>query len=195
LEKYNAPSEEKKSVTRLGERIRFGNGEMQDLSAIRLQLSTHTNTVTLFLNLFSIGSQGNVERMSTQGGELRKIRDDVNWIAATLQARSKREGSILTSYTNDDKSFWKELRRELFKKGCSSKVLKRHKTTIKNYVFELGATGALDELPHDEPELSPEVTAGAEITLEAVVITSEPIIAKPEVFTNETPLERLLSNR
>lgn len=106
---------------------------MQDLSAIRLQLSTHTNTIALFLNLFSIGSQGNVERMSTQGGELRKIRDDVNWIAATLQARSKREGSILTSYTNDDKSFWKELRRELFKKGCSSKVLKRHKTTIKNY--------------------------------------------------------------
>lgn len=36
LEKYNALSEENKSVTKLWKKMRFGNGEMQDLSAIRL---------------------------------------------------------------------------------------------------------------------------------------------------------------
>jgi hypothetical protein len=174
LVKYNALSEDKKRATKLWKRIQFGNGEMQDLSAIRLQLSAHTNAMTLFLNLLSIGSQGNVELyMTTQGGELRKIRDDVNWITATLQARSSREGSILSSYTNDDKSFWKELRRELIKEGYSSKVLKKHKTTIKNYVLELGAIGALDELPPDEPERSPEVAPESEFAPEAMV-TIEP---------------------
>lgn len=168
LEKYNALSEEKKRVTKLWKRIQFGNGEMQDLSAIRLQLSAHTNAITLFLNLLAIGSQGNVERhITAQSGELRKIGGDINWIVATLQAGSHNEGSILTSYTDDDKSFWKELRRELVKEGYSSKVLKKHKTAIKNYVQELGAIGAMDELPQDEPEFSPKITSEADFTPKA----------------------------
>jgi hypothetical protein len=127
--------------------MRFGDGEMQDLSAIRLQLSAHTNAITLFLHLLSISSRGNVEQYkTTQGGELRKIRDDTNWITSTLQARGNKEGTILSSYTNDDKSSWKELLRELVKEGYSSKVLRRHKLTIKNFVLELGAIGALDQV-------------------------------------------------
>jgi hypothetical protein len=51
----------------------------------------------------------------------------------------------LTSYTNDDKAFWKELRRELVKEGYSSTALEKHKA-IKDYVRELGTIGALDEL-------------------------------------------------
>jgi hypothetical protein len=79
LEKYNALSEEKRRVTKLWKKVRFGNGEMQDLSAIRLQLSAHTNAITLFLNLLSINSHGNVEQyMSLQFRELRNIRADVN---------------------------------------------------------------------------------------------------------------------
>ena len=41
-------------------------------------------------------------------------------------------------------------------------MLRRHKTTIKNYVLELGTY----ELPHDEPELNPEITVGSEVTTE-----------------------------
>ena len=41
LEKYNALSEEKRSIAELWQRVKFGNGEMQDLSKIRLQLVTH----------------------------------------------------------------------------------------------------------------------------------------------------------
>lgn len=150
LGKYNALSEQKRSVTKLWKKIRFGNGEMQDLSAIRLQLCAHTNAITLFLNLLSISSQGNVERcMNSHMGVMRNIRADVNWITATLQARASREGSTLTSYTNDDKAFWKELRRELIREGYSSTVLRQHKRAIKNYVLELGTIGALDELPLD----------------------------------------------
>lgn len=170
LEKYNALSEDKKRVTKLWKRVQFGNGEMRDLSAIRLHLSAHTNAITLFLNLLAIGSQGNVEQhITAQGGELRKIGGDINWIIATLQAGSNREGSILTSYTDDDKSFWKELRRELVKEGYSSKVLKKHKTVIKNYVHELGAIGALDALPQEEPECSLEITPETDFPPEAKI--------------------------
>jgi hypothetical protein len=42
LEKYNALSEEKRSVTKLWKRVQFGNGEMLDLADLRLKVSTST---------------------------------------------------------------------------------------------------------------------------------------------------------
>ena len=61
LEKYNALSEEKRSVRKLWKNVKFGNGEMLDLAEIRLKIATSTSALTLFLNLLSIGSQGKVE--------------------------------------------------------------------------------------------------------------------------------------
>jgi len=152
LEKYNALSDEERSFTKLWQRIRFGNGEMQDLTEIRQKISTYTSAITLFLNLLLIGSQGRVERyMDSQGGELKGMRDSLNWITASLQAKT-REGSVLTSYAEDDKTFWKDFRRELIKEGFSSAVLSRHKAVIKEYVMELGSRGALDDLQHNDEE-------------------------------------------
>jgi hypothetical protein len=152
LEKYSALSDEERSFTKLWQRIRFGNGEMQDLTEIRQKISTYTSAITLFLNLLLIGSQGRVERyMDSQGGELKGMRDSLNWITESLQAKT-REGSILTSYAEDDKAFWKDFRRELIKEGFSSAVLSRHKAVIKEYVMELGSRGALDDLQHNDEE-------------------------------------------
>lgn len=149
LEKYNGLSEEKRKVVKLWKTVKFSNGEMQDLSKIRLEISAHTNAITMFLNLLSVGSQGIVE------GMVRELQTSVNWIIATSQASSaasgRREGSILTSYTNDDKSFWRELRRELVKDGFSSSVIREHKASIQSYVTRLGSSGALDDLP---PEIN-----------------------------------------
>lgn len=149
LEKYNALSEEKRSVTKLWKRVQFGNGEMLDLAELRLKVVTSTSALTLFLNLLSIGSQGKVETyMENQGGELREMRRSLNWITASMQAKSPAtaEGSILTNYAGDDKAIWKDLRRELIREGFSSEVLKKHKETIKEYVMELGNRGALDDI-------------------------------------------------
>jgi hypothetical protein len=151
LEKYNALSEEKRSVTKLWKQVRFGNGEIQDLGKIRTGLATYTQVITLFLNLLWVGSQGKVERyMNSQGRELLEMKQSLHWVTASMQATNPDEKSILTTHTEDDKSVWKAFRRELIKQGFSSQVLSRHKVIIQKYVLELGERGALDEiLPHD----------------------------------------------
>jgi hypothetical protein len=118
LEKYNALSEEKRSVTKLWQRVRFGNGEMLDLEKIRSELATYTQAMTLFLNLLSIGSQGKAEAYrDSHGEELREIKHSLHWVTASMQASSHEEKSILTSYAEDDKAVWKAFRRELIKEA------------------------------------------------------------------------------
>jgi hypothetical protein len=150
LEKYTALSQEKRSATKIWQRIKFGNGEMLELNKIRPELATYTTALTIFLNLLSIGSQGKVEKyMDSHGGELRDIKSSLHCIMASMQASSHEEKSILTSYAEDDKLIWKGFRRELIKEGFSSQLLYKHKKTIKDYVMELGERGALDELVPD----------------------------------------------
>jgi hypothetical protein len=169
LKKYNALSEEKRSVTKLWKKVQFGNGEMLDLAELRLKLATSTSALTLFLNLLSIGSQGKVESyMESHGDELKGMRKSLNWITASMQAKAPRagEGSILTTYAGDDKAIWKDFRRELIREGFSSEVLERHMETIKNYVLELGNRGALDD-GEDDTELE-------RLSLEGIVRSNEP---------------------
>lgn len=146
LNKYNGMSEDKRRVTRFRLKVQFGNGEMKDIGKIRQELATYTNAITLFLNLLGLRSQGKVEEhMERNGKELGELRQSLNWITAMLQASSgNREGSILTSYGEDDKTVWKEFRRELLKEGFSSDELRMYKGLIKEYVIELGARGVLD---------------------------------------------------
>ncbi|KAK0117218.1 hypothetical protein ONS96_013052 [Cadophora gregata f. sp. sojae] len=61
-------------------------------------------------------------------------------------AATSGEGSVWTSYTNDDQMFWRELRRELAKEGYRSSTLQRHKRLIKSYVEELGNRGVFDDM-------------------------------------------------
>jgi hypothetical protein len=157
LTKYNALPDDQRSVKKLWHKVRFGNGEMQDLAKIRSELATHTQAITLFLNLLGLGSQGKVERyMESHSAELREIKASLNWVTAKLQVRegsTPGEKSILSSYVGDDKEVWKMFRRELIQDGFSSRVLSRHKETIKKYVMELGARGVLDDaVPGDKVE-------------------------------------------
>lgn len=145
LTKYNALSEDKRSGKKLWQKIRFGNGEMKDLAEIRLKFATHTSAILMSLNLCSLGSQGRVEaQLSSQSGELRGIRESVNYITAMLTATSQ-DGTAWTFYTNDDKAFWRELRRGLNREGFSSATLHKHKQLINAYVKELGERGVFDE--------------------------------------------------
>ncbi|TVY71376.1 hypothetical protein LSUE1_G007717, partial [Lachnellula suecica] len=83
LRKYNALSGTSAAPKRLWQKIRFGNGELKDLSAIRLQLSTHTAAIGMSLKLCVLGKLGEVEaRLEGQEGDLRGIRSSIDWIAA-----------------------------------------------------------------------------------------------------------------
>jgi hypothetical protein len=96
------------------------------------------------LNFCSLGSQGRVERRSNDmGGELKGIRGKVDRIAANMIVRSG-NGTVWTSYENDDRSFWRQLLRELIKEGYCSPLLRRHKRLLTEYVEELGQRGILD---------------------------------------------------
>ena len=165
LDKYNALSQEKRSATKLWQRVKFGNGAMLDLEKIRSEVATYTNALTLFLNLLLIGSQGKVEKyMDSHGGELREIKSSLHYITASMQASCHDEKSVLTTYSQDDKLVWKSFRRELIKEGFSSQVLYKHKKTIKQYVMELGERGALDEVLPDVAGPSRENTAASSST-------------------------------
>jgi hypothetical protein len=156
LEKYNALSEEKRGVTKLWQKIRFGNGEMQDLDKIRGEMGIYTQAITLFLNLLAVESQGKVEAyMDSHGKELKEIKQGLHWIIASQQTKEA-EGSksILTTYKDDEKEVWKAFRRELIKEGISSQELGRHKKRIMRYVIELGDMGVLDEVVRNEGDLN-----------------------------------------
>ena len=146
LEKYNTVSERERSTKRLWQRARFGNGELADMSDLRAKLIHHTSALSLFVNLISMGSIGRVEhQMETAGEDISEIRIAVNGITAHLLSASNREGSVLTTYADDDKAVWREFRRELIAEGFSSSIIKKHKRLIKDYISELGDRGLFDD--------------------------------------------------
>jgi hypothetical protein len=200
LEKYNALPDKDKSLKKLSQMIRFGNGEMLDLHDIRIKMSQYTAALNLFLAMLSVGSQGRVESyMISQGGELKEIRTSLNWMVASMQAKAATEGSILTSYSEDDKGFWKGLRRELIGEGFPSSVIGKHKRIIKEYVMEIGSRGVLDEAQNDEELLGEkdEVkfekrTSHTELELDTLLDTDVPEYGKtilPRIDDHALPIE------
>ena len=155
LEKYNTLSEQERSVKKLWQRVRFGNGELANIKDLREKLTYYTSALSLFVNMVSMGSVGRVEQqMEKFGGDIREIKIAVNGITAHLLSANNREGSVLTTYADDDKAVWKEFRKDLIKAGFSSSFIGKHKRLITAYIEELGQRGLLDENPHDIENLS-----------------------------------------
>jgi len=143
--KYNAPPKDKKSAKKLWQQIKFANGEMMNLAEVRIKLSAHASAILMSLNLCSLSSQGRVEKqLNNVGGDLEGIRGKVDWIAANMTARTG-DGTVWTSYEDDDRGFWRELRRGLVNEGYRSSILRKHKHLIKEYVKELGNRGVFDQ--------------------------------------------------
>ncbi len=83
LVKYNALSEQERSIHRLWKKIRFGNGAIVDVADLRSQITSYTSTLSFFLNLVSAGAVGDVEKkMDQAGGDLQDIKAAVNNITA-----------------------------------------------------------------------------------------------------------------
>jgi hypothetical protein len=139
LDKYGALRSDQSSVTKLWQRVRFGTGELQDLSQIRMQVTSQSSSLALLLHLMSLGSSGRVERqMAQQSAMQQQILD----VAGSANIGNRE--STLTTYENDDKGFWKTFRRDLIAEGWSSEVMARHKDDITAYIMELGSEGSLD---------------------------------------------------
>jgi tetratricopeptide (TPR) repeat protein len=154
LVKYNGLSEQERAgkARRLWQKVRFGNEEVADLRDLRSRATYYTSLMTLLLNMRSSGSIGRVEQqMNDAGGQLREIKTIVNGIAALQISQGDHEGSILSTYTNDDRSAWKDLRRELrHKHGFRDSDLRKNKAVIIDYITELGNRGVLDDIDPQE---------------------------------------------
>ena len=144
---YATLSDDKRSVRKIWQRVRFGNGQMADLGDLRSKLTLYTTEMVFYLNLVSMSTVGRIEhRMLRDGGVLRDIKIAVEKTTAhTVLCGGNREGSVLTKYTDDDTGFWKGLRRDLIKDGQPSRAINKHKHLIKKYIKELGDRGILDD--------------------------------------------------
>ena len=163
LDKYNALSDQERSTRKLWQQIKFGNGQIANLTDQRNMLTYYTSALSLYLNMISVGAVGRVEQqMENAGGELREIKLAVNSITAHFLAQANHEGSVLTAYDNDEKAVWKEFRRELIRDGFSSHHLRKHKTQIQAYLQELGDRGLLDDPATGDCDTGVEFGSGTE---------------------------------
>ncbi|KAK0125650.1 hypothetical protein ONS96_009484 [Cadophora gregata f. sp. sojae] len=127
---------------------------MDTLGAIRVKLISHKTSLTLFLDTIQLHESGKMAQvLDNQGGQLDIILDKVDGIAKRM-APPRREGSVLTSYEDDDREVWKQFRRELIQEGFSSDVLQQHKDVLRAYIREIDQKGLLDDVspnPHTPP--------------------------------------------
>lgn len=88
LEKYNGLADEKKrGFFRAWQSFRFGNLEMRKLIDVAKRISQYKDSISLYLNIICVGSQGRVERwMYELGGEVREMRLEINRIAVFMEA-------------------------------------------------------------------------------------------------------------
>lgn len=144
LVRYNSLPEEKKTTRRPWSRSKPLSAEMQELAEIKRTLSAHTSAMTVCLDLCSSRGQRIVEKQLRNLAELKGIPEMTSKIAAKMTAKNG-DGTVWTSYKDDDSAFWKKLRRKLVKSGFGSSVLDKHEDLIKEYVEELGRRGVFDQ--------------------------------------------------
>ena len=143
LDKFNALSPEQRFGKPLWPRIRFANGEDQDLAVIRSRMSTYSAAISMSLRLVGLGSRGKMERqLSRQRAALDGIRESVNFALARLNSTT-RDKSLMAAYSHDPKAFWRGLRRELVNDGFKRAAIQNKKDLIIAYMKELDSRGVL----------------------------------------------------
>ena len=146
VRKYQGLKDPDHAIRRQWQKVRFGNTELANLKDLKSRITYHASLLSLFLNMLTTGGVGRIEKqMNDAGGDLREIRIAVNGIAARQMAESQHEGSVLTSYVDDEQAVWRQFRRELVQDGFKSSIIHDNMLLIQGYVKELGARGVLDE--------------------------------------------------
>ena len=145
------------------DKLRLG---VKNLDPLRTKLTQNIGAITAYLNTVGLGSLGRIERDLNAIPE--QIQRTIDALAAEIRA-GRREGSIMTTYSDDEKDVWKQFRRELISDGMKSTVIHRYKPLIRRYLQELAERGELEELPPED------VTRAEEMLLDsAPLIQSVP---------------------
>lgn len=124
--------------------IKFGNGEVQYMSDLLEELSVHKAALSLNLRLLTPSSRGSVEW--PLGRKYARMQQSIHRMVAEIS--SSHDGSSQSSsYSDDEETVWREIRRGLERKGWSSHVVKKHRKALKEYVKSLGWSDTFDEIP------------------------------------------------
>ncbi|KAK3073786.1 hypothetical protein LTR53_004310 [Teratosphaeriaceae sp. CCFEE 6253] len=139
-----------KSREKVWERISFG---VKDYGTLRLKLNQHVTAISAYLDAVGLSALARIER----GLEaLPQIKDTVDALAAEIRA-GRREGSIMTTYADDEKETWRQFRRELIGEGLRSSTIHKYKPQIKSYLRSLAEEGLLEE---SEPGSASDASSG-----------------------------------
>ena len=135
-----------------GERYRHRNWDSIRRNWDRLCLGTHgyeemnqrlTKTTTAlgaYVSVLGITSQSRVEH-----GLLPDITRKIDDLAAQIKNGNSSISSAMTSYSNDDKTIWKQFRRDLISSGFRSSEIRQYSVALKTYLYRLQRDGMLDE--------------------------------------------------
>lgn len=128
----------RKSRCRNWDRLRLG---IKNLGDLRGKLTLHTSCLTTYLNTVGISAIGCVEKRVNELPEMKKA---IDGLAAESRA-GRKEGSVTTTYTNDDTDIWRQFRRELIGEGFSSGSIQRFSSHLKDYLRRLRDQGLLEK--------------------------------------------------
>ena len=127
---------------RLMDRFRFAR---ENLEPIRQKLIFHITVTNAYINTMGLSV---LRRLERQGDQFPQIIEAIEHYAAENRT-GRREGSVLTTYSNDEKEIWKQFRRELISDGFNSELIRTYSSEIKAFVMMLARDGRLEEKPPD----------------------------------------------
>ena len=87
---------------------------MKDLDPLCGKLTQHIAAITAYLDAVGLGALARIERDVDAIPE--HIQRAVDTLASEIRA-GRREGSIMTTYSDDEKDVWRQFRRELIGEG------------------------------------------------------------------------------
>ena len=131
------------------DKIRFGQ---KNLGGLRNKLMLQITALGAYLDVLGVSMLGRME-MSLEG--LPEMKLVIDSIAADIRA-GRKEGSVMTTYKDDDKHVWRQFRRDLIAQGFSSEHLKKAGGDLRRYVKKLDEAGLLDEKTPEAPADSPQ---------------------------------------
>jgi len=156
LTKY-ASSRRRSSARRgLFRKVQFGNGDRLTMREVLEELSTHKAALSLNLRLLTPSSRGSVEW--PLGKKFPGMQQSLHWMMAKISS-SHDGSSFSSSYSDDEETVWKEIRRGLVRDGWNRRDVKKHRRAIKAYVKNVGWSDTFDDTPpssnpslHREPQ-------------------------------------------
>lgn len=141
ISKYKSLSTSKR---RNWDRIRMAGS---NLDSIHRELVKKITSISAYLSVLGLSSQGRVENEL-----LPELLRKIDHVAAQMRKGNStiRSTMTMTTVDCDEKSLWREFRRDLLRDGFRGRDVKRHSVALQTYLGRLQREVMLDE---DVPEL------------------------------------------